>query len=53
MNGEGILSIVIVRVRRGYIASLRFKDKRQDTDLSSNSRFLLYGYIEKYIRRYR
>lgn len=46
---KGILSIVIVQNDRGYIASLRFADSSKDADMASNSKYLLYEYIENYV----
>lgn len=42
-------SIVIVTVGRGYVASLRFADRRNDVELSSVSKVLLYSYIERHL----
>lgn len=46
-----LVSAVIVRNKRGYIASLRFTDRRKDIDLSSHARHLLYRMIEDYFER--
>lgn len=44
-------TVVLVNVGRGWVASLRFSNQPEnDCELSSVSKVLLYGYVERKLR---
>lgn len=46
-----IVSAVVLRYPKGYVAQLRFRDKKDDIDLSSNNHQSIYSLLERYVRR--
>lgn len=44
-----LTSIVIVKNEKGYIASLRFNDPRNDIDIANAIKPILYSLIERYV----
>lgn len=46
-----LLSIVIVRNEKGWIAHLRFADSKRDCDIGHTYKPLLYDEIEDYVNK--
>lgn len=47
MNSK--VSAVIIKVKKGYIAELRFTDSSKDISLSSNTHQGIYKEVEEYV----
>ena len=45
-----MLSAVIVKWPRGYVAHVRFADASKNVDLSSHNKHYLYELVENYVR---
>lgn len=44
-------SAVVVRHPKGFVAHLRFKNEKDDIDLSANNQKLIDVLVDRYIRR--
>lgn len=44
-----IVSVIVCRFSKGYTASLRFEDSKEDCEISANSRWFIFTQIEKLI----